>query len=224
MTDQYYSQRLAAERLQRVYDLAPPRIQQYLRSEIEYVLELMPARAEVLELGCGYGRVLKGVAPRAALLAGIDTSLASLQLAQRFCANLSHVHLAGMDASHLAFGERTFDVVICIQNGISAFHIDQKRLINESVRVLRPGGRALFASYSEKFWDVRLDWFERQSQLGLVGEIDREKTGHGILVCKDGFTATTVSASEFRALTNHLDAKVEIAEIDESSLFCVIRV
>ena len=96
--------------------------------------------------------------------------------------------------------------------------------LNQRKRESSPTGRALFASYSEKFWDVRLDWFERQSQLGLVGEIDREKTGHGILVCKDGFTATTVSASEFRALTNHLDAKVEIAEIDESSLFCVIRV
>ncbi len=223
MTDQYYSQKLAADRLKRVYDLAPPRIQQYLQSEIAYVLELMPANATVLELGCGYGRVLKVLAERAGQLIGIDTSMASVELAKSYCGDQPNLHLARMDASRLAFRDDTFDVVVCIQNGISAFHVDQRKLIHEALRVVRPGGLALFTSYAEKFWDVRLNWFERQSQLGLVGEIDYAKTGDGVIVCKDGFTAMTVNAEAFRTLTADLIADVEIVEIDESSLFCVIR-
>ena len=223
MTDQYYSQKLAADRLKRVYDLAPPRIQQYLQAEIEYVLELMPPEATVLELGCGYGRVLKALAPHAGQIVGVDTSMPSLELAQSYCADRGNIHLACMDASRLALRSGTFDVVVCIQNGISAFHVDQRQLINESVRVVRPGGLAIFASYAERFWDVRLDWFKRQSQLGLVGEIDYEKTGDGVLVCKDGFTATTVSPQAFSTLTAVLKADVDIVEVDESSLFCVIR-
>jgi SAM-dependent methyltransferase len=223
MTDKYYAEKLAAERLQRVYDLAPPRIQQYLRAEVDFVLNLMPPEACVLELGCGYGRVLKALAGKAARLCGIDTSLTSLGLARRYLAEASNVNLALMDAARLALRTGSFDLVVCIQNGISAFHVDQRRLIEEGMRVTRPSGLALFSSYSSRFWDVRLDWFERQSQLGLVGEIDRDRTRPGILACKDGFTATTVDEQGFRDLTNGLKARVELVEVDQSSLFCVIR-
>jgi SAM-dependent methyltransferase len=223
MIDKYYSEKLAAERLQRVYDLAPARIQQYLQAEIDFVLDLMSPDASVLELGCGYGRVLKALAAKTEQTFGIDTSLPSLRLARSLLVDQQHTHLACMDASRLALLPGSFDLVVCIQNGISAFHVDQARLIEEGVRVTRPGGLVMFSSYSEKFWEVRLDWFERQSQLGLVGEIDREKTGHGILACKDGFTATTVSEPAFRNLTDGLEADMEIVEIDQSSLFCVIR-
>ncbi len=36
--NQYYKDNLSAQRLQRVYQIAPPRIQQYLRAEVDYVL------------------------------------------------------------------------------------------------------------------------------------------------------------------------------------------
>jgi len=223
MNDRYYFKKLAADRLKRVYDLAPPRIQQYLRAELDYTLKLMPENATVLELGCGYGRVLKAMSPKARLVVGIDSALSSLELAKSYCVDQLNIHLACMDASRLAFRDGSFDVVVCIQNGVSAFHVDQRKLIGESMRVMRPGGLALFSSYAEKFWDVRLDWFEKQSLLGLVGEIDYEKTGNGFIVCKDGFTATTATAQSFRELTADLDADFDIVEVDESSLFCVIR-
>jgi len=93
----------------------------------------------------------------------------------------------------MAFDSCVFDVVFCIQNGISAFGVDQKRLIAESIRVTKNNGVILFSSYSPKIWDARLEWFRMQSQLGLIGEIDEEKTRNGTIVCKDGFRATTVS-------------------------------
>jgi ubiquinone/menaquinone biosynthesis C-methylase UbiE len=223
MVDKYYAEKLAAKKLQQVYDQAPPRIQQYLQAEIDFILDLIPPGASVLELGCGYGRVLRALATKAEQTFGIDTSLPSLRLARSHLADQQHTHLACMDASQLALRPGSFDMVVCIQNGISAFHVDQAQLIEEGVRITRPGGLVMFSSYSEKFWEVRLDWFERQSQLGLVGEIDREKTGNGILACKDGFTATTVDQQDFRDLTDGLKLDVDIVEVDQSSLFCVIR-
>jgi len=127
-----------------------------------------------------------------------------------------------MNAVKLAFYDGAFDCVICIQNGISAFHVDQQALVSESVRVAKAGATVLFSSYSERFWKDRLEWFELQSKAGLVGEIDYEKTTDGVIVCKDGFTATTMSSDHFLALTAQLDADVRIVEVDESSLFCEI--
>ena len=95
----YYADKLSAERLRACYDLAPPRARAYLEAEIEYVLEQTPPSALVLELGCGYGRVLRRLVPRARAVAGIDTSPESLQLAREFVGPASNVHVAAMDAA-----------------------------------------------------------------------------------------------------------------------------
>lgn len=223
MNSGYYNEILAAERLRQVYEIAPPRVRQYLNAEIEHVINRIPFGATVLELGCGYGRVLLALVHQAGELYGIDTSLASLRLAQTWLAGHKNVFLACMDAANLALHDHSFDMVVCIQNGISAFHVDQTRLIEESLRVTRPGGLVLFSSYSEKFWDERLHWFELQARSDLLGEIDYTRTGNGVIVCKDGFTATTVDMQAFRKLTDGLAAGVDISEIDQSSIFCEIR-
>ena len=46
----YYSEKLSAERLRRVYDLAPARVKRYLDSEIEFVLKRINPGDRVLEL------------------------------------------------------------------------------------------------------------------------------------------------------------------------------
>ena len=93
-------------------------------------------------------------------------------------------------------------------------------MLRQSLRVTKPGGMVLFSSYSPRFWQPRLDWFRLQSEAGLVGIIDEEKTGDGIIVCRDGFTATTVSRQQFQSLADDLPAQVIISEVDKSSLFC----
>jgi 2-polyprenyl-6-hydroxyphenyl methylase/3-demethylubiquinone-9 3-methyltransferase len=56
----------------------------------------------------------------------------------------------------------------------------------------------------------------------LIGEIDEEKTGNGVIVCKDGFRATTIGASDFFHLTSSLGVKAIITEVNGSSVFCEI--
>lgn len=218
----YYEQKLSAERLKKVYEIARPRAQQYFTAELSHVLGKIKPGDKVLDLGCGYGRILPELAQKAGLVFGIDSSEASLMLAQETIAGISNCLLAAMNAVQMGFIKNTFDVVICIQNGISAFHVNQKELIKESIRVTRPGGIVLFSSYSDKFWNHRLEWFQMQADAGLLGEIDYEKTGNGIIVCKDGFKATTVSPERFLTLTSDLRVEVDIVEVDESSLFCEI--
>lgn len=221
----YYSEKLAAEKLRQVYEIAPARIRQYLDAEIQFVLDTIDPSGCVLELGCGYGRVLTRMAQKAGFTVGIDTSPGSLRLARHLIQHESQprLYLCLMDAASLGFGSGSFDFVVCIQNGISAFHSDQRTLMAEAVRVVMPGGTALFSSYSEKFWTERLDWFQLQAAHGLLGEIDYEATSDGVIVCKDGFRATTVSADRFLELATGLDADATITEIDGSSLFCTLQ-
>lgn len=61
-------------------------------------------------------------------------------------------------------------------------------------------------------------------RLKRVYEIAPQKSRDGRIVCRDGFTATTVSPEAFRELTAGLPARVNIYEVDGSSLFCEICV
>lgn len=219
----YYEDKLSAERLRRVYEIATPEVKRYLDAEVEHVLRFIRSGDAVLELGCGYGRILPTLAVKTDGVVGIDTSFASLKLGWETLADIDNVRLTAADAVMLPFRDASFGVVVCIQNGISAFHVNRRALIAEAVRVIRPGGTALFSSYSDRFWNDRLEWFELQADAGLLGEIDYEKTGDGVIVCKDGFTATTVGQDEFRKLTAGLNGDVNITEVDGSSVFCEIK-
>lgn len=218
----YYSNKLSAEQLRRCYEVAPPRVRQYLAAEIQHVVNKIRPSDIVLELGCGYGRVLEKICAKAKTVVGIDTSGASLEHAKRLLAGFSNCHLFQMNAIALGFKDRYFDVVVCIQNGISAFNVDKRDLIKESIRVTRAGGITLFSSYSDRFWKDRLEWFKLQSSEGLIGEIDHDATGDGVIVCKDGFRATTVSPAEFVSLISEFNITAKINEVDDSSVFCEI--
>jgi 2-polyprenyl-6-hydroxyphenyl methylase/3-demethylubiquinone-9 3-methyltransferase len=220
---EYYSRQISAARLKQVYDIAPARVRQYLDAEVNHVLEKIRPGDLVIELGCGYGRILSKLAGKAGWVIGIDTSVRTLEFAKEVLNSVPNCSLLRIDAVKLGFHDRAFDSVVCIQNGISAFHVDQRALISESVRITRAGGIVLFSSYSDKFWKHRLEWFELQSAAGLLGEIDYDSTMDGVIACRDGFTATTVNAEGFRALTADLIAGVHITEVDESSLFCEIQ-
>lgn len=220
----YYADNLSGSRLKECYEIAPPRVRQYLEAEIRFVRERLEPGDIVLELGCGYGRVALELAKVAPRIVGIDTSVESLDLARKTAGVGSTCQFVEMDALDLQFPDHEFDVVVCVQNGICAFGVDQLRLIGEALRVTRPGGRVLFSSYSDRFWKHRLRWFELQAERGLVGEIDYESTGRGIIVCKDGFRAGAMSSEGFESLCSRTGIVPVITEVDASSVFCELVV
>ena len=221
---QYYAESLSAERLKRCYEIAPSRTIQYLEAEAQYVLSYISSNDRVLELGCGYGRFLEQLIPVCQSVVGIDISLGNLLMAEKSLGINHHLDLVQMNSSTLGFPDGEFDAVLCIQNGISAFKTNPLELIRESMRVTRPEGVCIFTSYSDKFWKPRLDWFRLQSEEGLLGEIDWDATQNGVIVCKDGFRATTYRPEDFRKFADIIGVESNIVEIDGSSICCVIKV
>ncbi len=218
----YYSEKLSGLRLREVYEIAPRRVKQYLEAEIQFVLSRLERGDSVLELGCGYGRVMFELAKVTRRVVGIDTSKENLTLGRQLAVKGSTCEFLLMDATNLKFADGEFDVVVCVQNGICAFRVDKRRLLKEALRVTRAGGRVMFSSYSSRFWPHRLDWFRAQAARGLVGEIDEEATRNGVIVCRDGFRSGTMGPDEFRALCEQAGVVPEITEVDSSSIFCEI--
>mgnify|MGYP003583755159 CR=1 FL=1 len=215
----YYSDKLNSNNLKRCYEIAPDRIKQFLEAEIEYTLSKIRNTDTALDLGCGYGRVAERLAVKSKEIIGIDISKDNIDLANRFFARENASYLE-MNASNLKFNDNTFDITLCLQNGISAFKLEPLALIRESLRVTKKGGLLLISTYSDKIWDARLKWFELQANEGLIGDIDYQLTKNGCIVCKDNFTATTYTKDDFTILASHFDVEVQITEYDNSILFC----
>ena len=220
----YYAGKLSGARLRRCYEIASPRVKQYLEAEIQFVLQHLERTDSVLELGCGYGRVASRLAEVASRVVGIDTAAESLMLARQLSGSNPRCEFLEMDALELAFDDSEFDKVVCVQNGICSFGVDRELLLRQALRVTRPGGRIYFSTYSDGFWDDRLQWFEAQAEAGLVGEIDHTRTGNGVIVCKDGFRTGMLSPEEFRPFGAEPGLNPEVTEVDGSSVFCEIAV
>lgn len=95
---------------------------------------LIPERGEVLDLGCGVGHSYELLAPRVTV--GVDISAEALAGQER------ETHAADMRALPLADGR--FASVVSVQ---SIEHVpDPERVLAEVVRVLEPGGTAVFVT------------------------------------------------------------------------------
>lgn len=221
MKENYYAKTLNAEKLYQVYQTKYPRVQQYLEAEISFVRNRINNTQRILELGAGYGRIMKEIAPICKEIVGIDISDGNVFSGQEYLKDMTNAELVVMDAHNIRFGDE-FDIVLCLQNALSAMKTEPFTYVKTILALLKPYGKAFISSYSEKFWEHRLAWFCEQAEKGLVGEIDMEQTKDGIIVCKDGFRSTTLSAEEMDKIGKFSGFPYEVTEVDESSIFLII--
>jgi len=221
MKDNYYAKGLNSQKLYQVYQTKLPRVQQYLDAEISFVRKHLQGTERVLELGAGYGRIMKELASGCKEIIGIDISPGNVAFGVEYLKNIPNARLHVMDAHDLHFTE-TFDVVLCIQNALSAMKTQPLEYIKKIMDLTTPGGVAFVSSYSAKFWEHRLAWFHEQAGKGLLGEIDLEQSKDGVIVCKDGFRSVTNSLEDLDAIGSASGYTYEVSEVDDSSAFLVI--
>ncbi len=218
----YYSKSLNATKIYEVYQTEIERVKQYLSSEIEFVRGHLSESDIIFEIGAGYGRIMKQLAPGVKFVYGIDIAENTVAFGQEYLRECPNCRLSVADAYKFD-NDMEYDAVLCLQNGLSAIKGNDLKLVEIALEMLKKGGRAFFSSYSPKFWETRLAWFQEQSKKGLLGEIDYENTKDGKIVCKDGFSATTFSASDLERLGKASKHKYVIQEVDNSSIFLIIQ-
>ncbi|MBP6331799.1 MAG: class I SAM-dependent methyltransferase [Aminivibrio sp.] len=218
----YYAKKLSGARLSEVYNTSVERVRRYLDQEIEFVRRRLRGVERVLELGAGYGRIMKRIAPFAHSVVGIDISADSVARGREYLKNLPNCTLLEGDVHGMEY-DGGFNMVLCLQNGLSAIQGDPADTVERSLRAIVPGGEAFFSTYAPGFWEWRLAWFREQAEKGLIGELDMERTVSGRIVCKDGFTATTFSEDDLVTLGKKTGCPFRTETADGSSLFLIVR-
>jgi len=104
------------------------------------------AGRRVLEVGCGAAQCSRWLAKQGADVVGFDLSARQLEHARRIddAAGTAPLRLVQADATVIPFADGTFDLA-CSAFGAVPFVADSAAVMREVARVLRPGGRWVFA-------------------------------------------------------------------------------
>lgn len=98
----------------------------------------------VLEIGCGYGRLMYTLAPLVRRIYGIDIHQAPLKKAQELLGGFDNVGISLYDGSHFPYTDDIFTLVYAMD---MMQHVPREAVshyVEEGLRVLCPGGRLLF--------------------------------------------------------------------------------
>jgi SAM-dependent methyltransferase len=108
--------------------------------------------ADVLEIGCGSAPCTRWLAARGARVVGLDLSAGMLRHAVEGAERTGiAVPLVQADAGRLPFTDGSFDLA-CSAFGAVPFVADSAAVMREVARVLRPGGRWVFAVNHPMRW------------------------------------------------------------------------
>jgi SAM-dependent methyltransferase len=163
-------------------------LEQYHFEKLHHLPRLVPFEKypgrRVLEVGCGAGTDLIRFARHGANVTGVDLSPASIALAvQNFAIERRRAKLSVADGQALPFRGATFDLVYA--HGVVQYTSDDRALVDECRRVLKPGGLAVFQVYN------RISWL---NALSHVTKVDLEHVDAPVL--------KKYSIGEFRRLVS----------------------
>jgi SAM-dependent methyltransferase len=130
-------------------------LEQYHFEKLHHLPRLVPfdqyGGRRVLEVGCGAGTDLIRFARNGAIVTGVDLASSSIKLARsNFALEGRKADLIVADGEALPFADRSFDLVYA--HGVVQYTTDDRALVGECRRVLRPGGAAVFQVYNRISW------------------------------------------------------------------------
>jgi SAM-dependent methyltransferase len=138
-----------------LYSLGNPQLLEQATAEIVAELErwsVITRESDVLDIGCGIGRLLVALAPRVRNVTGVDVSAEMVKVARKRCAALPNVSVIKGDGRGLSeLDNESFNLVTAVdsfpylrQSGYPLV----ERYVAESTRVLRPQGQLVILNYS----------------------------------------------------------------------------
>jgi cyclopropane fatty-acyl-phospholipid synthase-like methyltransferase len=162
---------------QRYLEWSPLRPSGPRRAYLQRALDLVPAGARVLELGCGAGVPMTAALAEGRHMTGVDISATQVELARRNVPTATFLHA---DMTALAFEPEAFDAVVAFYSLTHVPRDDVPALLARIRDWLRPGGTFL-ASFGveddpgtiEEGWlgvDMYFSHFSAKKNRRLVAE------------------------------------------------------
>jgi len=187
--------------------LSPPEsIREFIESEIAYLSENVKATQVILEVGCGYGRLLEIIGGNANLAVGLDFSWSLLKRAKSDLANIQSVLLALALAQQIPFKDGSFNCALCVNATFGNMPGLELAVLAEMKRTLKPGGKIILSVFSENAREAQIENYQR---LGL--KIEKEDSIS--IQTREGLFSRRFSKNDLRKLFERIGLACEITRL-----------
>jgi ubiquinone/menaquinone biosynthesis C-methylase UbiE len=144
----------------------PHLLQEFLDRELALIRECIPKVESILEVGCGYGRLLDVLRLKADIAVGIDFSRPMLERAKLHLRE-KNVELYEMNAENMNFPPANFDYAVCLNATFGNMPGIEENVLQEMKRVSRRG--LMITAFAPEAKDTQ---FENYKRIGLTGITD----------------------------------------------------
>ena len=170
----------------------------YHFEKLHHLLRLIDFEAwrgrAVLDVGCGAGVEVVRFARAGAHVTGVDLTSSAIGLTRQNLAQQGlSAALAVADGEALPLASESQDFVFA--HGVAQYTADDRRLVDECRRVLKPGGTAVFQVYNRRSW------------LQLLSKVMKVPLEH-----EDAPVLKRYSIGEFRRLVSGFSSTTIVAE------------
>lgn len=144
-----------------INDKAPELIQEFLDGEIRFITKHIKPYSSILEIGCGYGRLLRILAKNSKNVIGIDFSKKMIESSRENLKNLKNVDVILMNADNLSFKDNSFDYVVCLDASFGNMPKIEQKSLNEMKRVCKKDGEIIISVFSENAKNTQIENYRR---------------------------------------------------------------
>lgn len=203
-------------------------VRTFLRAEIPYLKTHLKKGTRVLDVGCGYGRVLKCLRNGSWELWGMDNSRNELRQAKHYIGRAPNVHLVLGDVRNTGFPRGFFDAAYVTGNTFGNLGRSKVPVLKEFTRIVRKGGSIIVTTYNEKeeTFVIRLNSYRKMKMpLKLVREKGKKVY---IKVKTYGKDETLISEQfskqELKTLFHKAGLRARVRPLTKIGYICVAKV
>jgi ubiquinone/menaquinone biosynthesis C-methylase UbiE len=192
-------------------DYFTPAIDDYRRTELDYLQKNIPEGATVLEVLCGKGRRVVALAPKVKHITGIERSPVARSMAEREAKKHKNVKIIDGDGTKIPFEDGHFDYsFIAFNNLFTLPH--EKEILAEIARVTKK--KVFISAYGDGSLAERLKFYEKCG-------FDIVSINHGHVFTREGFNSWQLDSKKIMDLFSSAGLSVKVEKLCEIGNMCV---
>lgn len=192
-----------------------PEFKEWTKQDVVEIKKFLKKDLIVLDMGCGWGREIKELAPFCKKIVALDNDVSEIKTAKSYLDNIPNVEFSLQDAKHTSFRDESFDVIISVGNTFGNLGDDKDKVLQEMKRLIKKEGKILLSLYAKGAATKRVTAYK---SIGLkIKTISNWK-----IVFEDGLISEEFSKDELKNIFEKFQLKVRFIDIAKIALLCVV--